>query len=146
VFDWLANLRELRFRALSGAIPRILYYFHLPSFVYYLLLFLLFVLTAIFLLRKRLLRVDGWVLLGFIFSPFTHDYDLVQLIPMMEDRRLARIGILASLPGWITLLFFYDNDHAWATMTIIPIILLSGMILSWGTYPRDLHKLSIRTS
>lgn len=146
LFDWLGNLREVRFRALSGFIPRVLYYFHLPSPAYYALLLLLFVITAFLLLRKQLLSLDRWVLLGFIFSPFTHDYDLVQLIPMMEDRRLARISILASLPGWITLLFFYDNDHAWATMTAIPIILLSGMVFSWGTKSRDQHKLSIRTS
>ncbi len=77
----------------------------------------------IFLLRRRL-TLKTWTLLWFIFFPLVHDYDVIQLIPLLETRRERAIALIASVPMWIVITFAYDVDPAWIVVGFIaPIVL-----------------------
>lgn len=64
------------------------------------------------------------VLLSFIVLPFLHDYDLTQLIPLLDDKKRRIWGLTSSIPLWFTICFAYNNDHFWYTATLISPILV----------------------
>jgi hypothetical protein len=41
-----------------------------------------------------------------------------------QQRSRQTVAILASLPGWLTILFAYQNDSAWLTFSLIALALL----------------------
>jgi hypothetical protein len=122
--DWLANPRPFMLRAMAGIVPRSLAWL-LPGW-FWAGMGLALVLAAIWAWKKRF-DLDRLIVLGFIVSPLLHDYDLVQLMPILEDKSLMKWAILAGIPMWITLLFFYGTDTAWWTATLIAPALLLAM-------------------
>jgi hypothetical protein len=135
VQEWLSNPRGLRERAMAGILPRTLYYFNLPPGLYWTILAILAILLFLWL-RKRGLDLDRFVLWGFIVSPLVHDYDLLQLIPVINTPRKRSTALLLSLPLWIVVLFFYNIDAAWYVCTLIaPGLLAVSMFGSKATQP-----------
>ncbi len=133
VGQWLAGPRPLFERALAGLLPRALVVLGLENnpLLFWGLLALggLAILGgAWWWLRRRGLGFDLWMLLGAIFNPLEHDYDLVQLIPLLDTPLRRRWAVLASLPLWLVILFAYQNDQAWFVVTIIPPV-LAGLAL-----------------
>lgn len=86
--------------------------------------------VAIFYLWNRQVSLDLLMVWSFVVSPLVHDYDLIQLIPVLEKRKLHMAAILSSIPGWLTILLAYQDDKAWITFTLIAPILLGKMIIS----------------
>ena len=125
---WLASPRPLFERALAGLVPRLLFYLISPSVLGYwvILVILSFLLISfVWYLNKKNLTFDLFMITSFIINPLIHDYDLLQLVALFKNKKVLKVGVLASLPGWITIIFFYGLDRAWLTFTIIaPVILL----------------------
>ncbi|PKO13042.1 MAG: hypothetical protein CVU39_21130 [Chloroflexi bacterium HGW-Chloroflexi-10] len=122
VSQWLSSPRPLFLRALSGLFPRtLLYLIPQPSPVYWILLALLSIALFLFVwfYCSKKITLDILVLFYFVVSPFVHDYDLIQLMPMLETTRLRIIAILLSTPGWVVIFTQYANDSAWVVFTII---------------------------
>ena len=124
---WLANPRPLFIRALSGLVPRSLaLLFSGGSPFFWLILFGLavFIFFIVLKINHNHLNLDLLVLYSFVVSPLVHDYDLIQLIPLIDTSRLRKFAALISLPGWIVIFFQYTNDSAWFLFTLIPPALL----------------------
>jgi hypothetical protein len=122
VSQWLSNPRPIFLRALSGLFPRtLLYLFPQSSPAYWVVLVLLGIglFLLVWLYCRKKITLDIFVMLSFVVSPFVHDYDLIQLIPMLETTKLRMISILLSIPGWVVLFTQYSNDSAWIVFTII---------------------------
>jgi hypothetical protein len=119
--DWLRTPRPLFERAMAGFIPRTLLYFDVPQPVYWSVL-LLGALVTFYLARKKM-GFDGYMIWSFLVSPFVHDYDLTQLIPVLQTPRQRIVAVIASLPTWAVIFFFYANDRAWYWVTLIPLLL-----------------------
>lgn len=132
VIYWLKSPRPLFERAISGFFPRTLLYFFSPqSIVYWLILAassgLLFM--VIWIINHKKMTLDLAMLWGFITSPLMHDYDLIQLIPLLNNARLSLLAVVFSLPTWLVILFAYNNDAAWYVCTLIaPGILLANLL------------------
>ena len=120
--QWLSAPRPLFERALAGFLPRTLQYI-IPSqsLWYWLTLILLAVILLIIVRRLNQGRIsfDLLILWGFIVNPLVHDYDLIQLIPLIQKKRTMILACLLSIPGWLVILFFYQVDHAWYVFTLI---------------------------
>ncbi len=119
---WLSNPRPLFERAMSGFIPRTLLYFVPPSTVVYWFVLIVggsLLLLGIWLLNHKTITLDLAVIWSFVVSPLVHDYDLIQLIPLLDKPMLSVMAVLLSIPGWFVILFAYDNDFAWYAFTII---------------------------
>ena len=57
-----------------------------------------------------------------------HDYDLIQVIALL-DRPVHRwAAVLASIPTWLVIFFAYGNNNAWYAVTFIPPIVLAVML------------------
>ena len=125
---WLASPRPLALRAMAGLIPRGL---ALSAGQGWLFWFLWLVLSAGllgWLLRRGNMSLDRWMLWYFIASPLIHDYDVIQLIPQIEDATTRKLAVILSIPLWLVILFFYSNDLAWIAVTLIaPGLLIYGM-------------------
>ncbi len=135
-FEWLRSPRPVFERALSGLIPRLLLLAFPASSPSYWLLWGLGaggLLALVWRFRGRGYPLDLLVLWGFVVSPFVHDYDLIQLAPLITGPLLEWAAVLLSLPGWWTILFQYSNDAAWVTMTIIAPGLLVVYLISHNT-------------
>ncbi len=120
--QWLSHPRPLFERAMSGFVPRTLLFFFTPATVIYwsvLAGLAVLLLLGIWLLNHRQIPLDAAVLWGFIINPLAHDYDLIQIIPLLEKPVLQWIAVLLSIPGWMVILFAYTNDSAWYVFTII---------------------------
>lgn len=120
--QWLSNPRPLFERALSGLAPRTLLFLFSPdSPPFWILLsaITIGVFLLIWILNKKHLPFDLAVMTGFVISPFVHDYDLLQIIPLLETSQLKKASVLLSIPGWFVILFFYSHDPAWYIFTII---------------------------
>ena len=120
---WLNSPRPLFERALSGFVPRtLLYLFPGGQTGSYWLVWagvaLLLFLAVWFLARKQI-TLDLAVLWGFVVNPLVHDYDLIQLVPLLDTPRRMLSAVLLSLPGWLVILFAYTNNSAWYAFTII---------------------------
>lgn len=119
---WLSSPRPLFERALSGFVPRtLLYFFPGQTGAYWLALggiaVLLFL--GVWLLAGKKVTLDLAVLWGFVVNPLVHDYDLIQLVPLLDRGKRMLAAVLLSLPGWLVILFAYTNDNAWYAFTII---------------------------
>jgi hypothetical protein len=127
VGQWLGGPRPLFERALAGILPRGLVVLGLEGnpVLFWGLLGLggLAVLLMAWAWNRRRLTFDLWLLLGATFNPLEHDYDLVQLIPLLDTPLLRRWAVLASLPLWLVILLAYQNDQAWFVVTLIPPVL-----------------------
>jgi hypothetical protein len=129
--QWLRNPRPLFERALSGLVPRTLQFLFSPDTPPFWIL-LSAITIGIFLLvwirNQKQLSLDLAVMAGFVISPFVHDYDLLQIIPLLETSQLKKAAALLSIPGWFVILFFYATDPAWYAFTIIALGLLWYML------------------
>jgi hypothetical protein len=128
---WLSWPRPLFERAMSAAIPRLLLAAGVepqsPLFWMLLVVAALGLLAIIWRFARKisLAMIVAW---GFIVSPFVHDYDLVQLVPVLETPRVRLAAILSSIPGWFVILFLYGNDHAWSAFALIAPTVLAVML------------------
>lgn len=120
--EWLSQPRPLFIRALSGLLPRLLLSMFKepsPAFWFTLTFCAVFLLLILGLVWGRKISFDIGLLWYFLVSPLVHDYDLIQLIPIVDKQRSRQtVAILASLPGWLTILFAYQNDSAWLTFSL----------------------------
>ena len=131
---WLSSPRPLFERAMSAALPRTLLAVGVrsDSTAYWLVLFVaaLILLALVYYLGRRCLSLDLSIAWGFVVSPLVHDYDLVQLIPLLDTGHLRLAAILSSLPGWLVIIFMYGNDKAWYVYSLIaPVILV---VMMWS--------------
>lgn len=124
VNEWLANPRNIRLRGMASIVPRTFSYFNLHPIIFWLFLILITICLIYWLFKKELLNLDMMVLLSFIVLPFLHDYDLTQLIPLLDDKKRRIWGLTSSIPLWFTICFAYNNDHFWYTATLISPILV----------------------
>ena len=124
VSEWLTNPRGFRLRAMAGLIPRLLSYLQLKPIIFWIVITIAVLVIGFWMYRKKAVNLDSLVLLSFIVLPLLHDYDLIQLIPLLDQRKKQIAAALSSIPLWITIFFAYRNDHAWITATIIAPILL----------------------
>jgi len=135
---WLASPRPLFERALSGFVPRtLLYIVSTGQAAFWILLAAIAVLLffIIWRLNHKSITLDLAVVWGFVISPLVHDYDLVQLIPLLDKPKLMKAAVLLSLPGWLVILFAYSNNAAWFAFTIIAPGLLAVLL-----YQKQLEK------
>ncbi|MDH5505724.1 MAG: hypothetical protein OEZ02_00705 [Anaerolineae bacterium] len=119
---WLSVPRPLFQRALSGMLPRSLYLLMTPQTALYWVLLIVLALGLLYLLWRlndRRLPFDQAVLWSFIASPLYHDYDLVQVIALLDTPRLRKAAALLSIPGWLVILTAYNNDARWIVFTLI---------------------------
>jgi hypothetical protein len=138
VTRWLANPRPLFERALSGFMPRgLLFFLPANSILFWIALFLLgsLVLYLIWRWNKKAITLDLAVLWGFMVNPFVHDYDLIQLIPLLEDRSFRLAAMVSSIPGWLVMLFSYQTDSAWAVFAFIAPSLLAAFLINKHQHP-----------
>lgn len=119
VSRWLSSPRPLALRAMAGLIPRGLALTVGGGWLFWVLWLFLSVGLFIWLLRKGGMTLDRWMLWYFIASPLVHDYDVIQLIPQIEDATTRRLAVLLSIPLWLVILFFYANNLAWFAVTLI---------------------------
>ena len=123
VSEWLANPRNFRLRAMAGIIPRSLTYLNLHPLVFWLVLLFISVSIIYWMNKNRTINFEKIILLSFMVLPFLHDYDLIQLIPLFDNQKRRIWALISSIPLWFTILFAYNNDHAWFTATLIAPIL-----------------------
>jgi hypothetical protein len=139
---WIKNPRPLFIRALSGFVPRTLLYFFSPKTIVY-WCFLVFIgmilLWVIWILNQKKITLDLAVVWSFVVSPLVHDYDLIQLIPLLEKPMLQKVAVLLSIPGWLVIIFAYTNNSAWYAFTIIAPGILCALL-----YQK--HKAAVQTS
>ncbi len=120
--SWLSVPRPVFGRAISGAIPRLLLVVGSPGAPAYWAMWLVLSVVVVALawrLKGRSHPLDVLVLLGFIISPLVHDYDLIQILPLVWGPLMPAAAVVLSLPGWWTVIFQYANDAAWVTFTVI---------------------------
>lgn len=136
---WLSYPRPLAERAMAGFLPRtLLYLFPTRSDLYWPTLVFLgsLLLAAVWVLNHKKLSLDPIILWGFVVSPLMHDYDLIQLVPLLENPLLSRIAVWLSIPGWWVILFAYGNNHAWYLFTLIAPGLLGALLWRQGIAKR----------
>lgn len=122
VADWLTVPRPMFNRAISSAIPRLLFYVSSPSNVSYWLLWLTISVILVFVvwrIKGASHSLDVLLLISFIISPLVHDYDLIQVLPTIWGPFMPIASSVLSIPGWWTITTKYANDAAWVTFTII---------------------------
>ena len=132
---WLNSPRPLFERALSGLVPRtLLYLFPGQTGAYWLVLSVIALLLflALWFLARKKISLDLAVLWGFVVNPLVHDYDLIQLVPLLDTPRRMLAAVLLSLPGWLVILFAYTNDTAWVVFTIIAPGVLGAVLWERG--------------
>lgn len=128
---WLSTPRPLFERALSGFVPRSLLYLLSPAraaFWVILAVIAALLLYAAWRLHRKTLTLDLAVVWGFVVSPLVHDYDLIQLIPLLDRPPLMKTAVLLSIPGWMVILFAYTNNTAWYAFTIIAPGILAALL------------------
>jgi hypothetical protein len=125
---WLASPRPFFERAMSGVVPRALLLTGiLPTSLAFWAILAVAGIGLLLLIRRSASRLslDLCVLWSFVVSPLAHDYDLVQLVPVLEAPRLRVAAILSSIPGWAVILFAYAIDQAWMVFAVIAPVLLA---------------------
>lgn len=131
--QWLGHARPLALRGLSALLPRsLLMLFPGGGALFWGLLIAASLLLLIWLVRilRGRLTFDSWMLWSYLVNPLILDYDLIQMIPLLNQRSLYRTAVLASLPLWLVIFFAYDNDVAWFAATLIAPITLWRFITS----------------
>jgi hypothetical protein len=132
--EWLSNPRPLFERAMAGILPRTLLLLDIPSPFYWILIFAA---TALLIwLLRRSLSLDIWLLIWFIVSPLVHDYDLIQLIPLLDTFKKRLIAFLGGIPTLIVMAIAYNNDSAWFACTLIAPVLLMMTYLQVRNRPK----------
>ena len=130
--QWLTNPRPVFYRAQAGIIPRTLVLLGAdPTALYFwgLTLGLLgLLLWAAWRLNRGQMPLALWLFCAACGFPFIHDYDLIQLIPLLDNRPLQRWALLASIPLWVVMLAAYQNDAAWYAVTLIPPVLVGAFL------------------
>lgn len=122
VGQWLRAPRPLFERALSGFIPRtLLVTLGEQGAAYWLLLVALggALLALVWWLHRRRLTFDLLLLWSFVVSPLVHDYDLLQLVALLDTPRRRFAAVLLSIPGWLVIATAYNDNSAWFWFTII---------------------------
>jgi hypothetical protein len=129
--QWLDTPRPLFERALAGLIPRsLLYFVPFTNVLFWLLLGILgiAIFYSLWLFNKKRFKFDQFITTGYFINPLIHDYDLIQLIPMLDNKQLRNSALLISIPGWLVILFGYQNDHLWYVFTLIAPAILIAML------------------
>lgn len=129
---WLSYPRPLFERAMSGFVPRTLLTSGVhPSAAYWLILILSasLLLFLVWRIARRRLTLALTVAWGFVVNPLVHDYDLVQMVPVLGTPREQVAAILSSIPGWLVIIFMYGNDKAWFALSFIAPVLLAVMLM-----------------
>lgn len=133
---WLQQPRPLFMRALAGFIPRSLALLidpAMPPFWIILIVLAAGLLALMAWLHKRL-DFDLWMLWSFTANPLVHDYDLIQIIPLLETRALRIAALILSIPCWLVIVFAYANDPAWYVFSLIPPgLLLTRLVIERRT-------------
>jgi hypothetical protein len=130
--EWLSTPRPLLERALSAMIPRLLIGLLSPHAIGYWIVWGILALGCLAVVWRRRTgkaSLDVLMLWSFTASPLVHDYDLIELIPVIHESGMWRAAVLVSLPGWWTMITNYANDRAWITFTIIAPGLLLAYLL-----------------
>jgi hypothetical protein len=128
---WLGSPRPIFERAVSGAFPRALLVAGVdPGSIGYWLLLAFAGLILLVLVRRIAggLPLELALVWSFIVSPLVHDYDLVQLVPLLDSPRLRGAALLSSVPGWFVILFSYGDDRAWFVYALIAPSILAAML------------------
>jgi hypothetical protein len=134
VSDWLSQPRPMFSRALSGAVPRLLLLISSPeNALYWILWTLLSVLLigVVWKFKGKSHSLDILILGSFIVSPLVHDYDLIQLVPVILGPWMPAASLVLSLPGWWTIFTSYANDAAWVSFVVIAPGLLITYLLQY---------------
>ncbi|GAB4479554.1 MAG: hypothetical protein Kow0088_20630 [Anaerolineales bacterium] len=127
--DWAQVRRPFSARALAGLLPRLLLSFELEPRIFLLLLLPASILLWIGIYRflHNSMPFEAWLMGSFLINPLIHDYDLIQLIPLLQTKKQQWLAQFASLPGWLTILFAYQDDTAWFTFSLIAPVLLVAL-------------------
>lgn len=131
VQQWLSQPRPLFVRAMATIVPRSLFIlFNGQSIIYWALLAVIAtaLLVGIGVAYKRKVPFDVFMMCGYIINPLVHDYDLIQMIAILDRPSYWWTAVLASLPTWLVIFFAYDNDSAWYAVTLIAPIVLAVML------------------
>lgn len=131
VQQWLAQPRPLFERAMVGIVPRsLIILFHNEGIVYWGLLAVIAaaLLVGVFVAYRRKVPFDVFIICGYVLNPLVHDYDLIQMIAVVDRPRYQWAAVLASIPTWLVIFFAYGNDSAWYAVTLIPPIVLAVMV------------------
>lgn len=135
VTRWLFSPRPFFTRAVSALVPRVLMQLINQSISQFILILAVVIpitsIIALFFLRnkyRRLSNIKTFVLFNYLFFPFIHDYDLIQLIPLVDDQREIFSMILVSIPCYLVILFSYDVDAVWITFSFFtPVLLIMSL-------------------
>jgi hypothetical protein len=119
--DWLSASRPLFERAMAGFVPRTLVIL-MGTGPWMWLAWAGVTLPALLFLLRRRPDFATFLLVGSVFHPLIHDYDLIQLVPVLNTPHLQRAALLASVPTWVVIVFAYGNDRAWYVVTLIPLV------------------------
>ena len=128
--EWLASPRPLALRAMAGIIPRSLAVGLGGGWIFWSLWLIFSGLVLVWIIRKGGLSLDRWMLWYFIVSPLVHDYDVIQLIPQIESDKARTLALILSIPLWLVILFFYNNNLAWFAVTLIAPGLLIALLFN----------------
>jgi len=118
---WLSHPRPLFERALAGLVPRGLVMLGIHGWAYWGLWMIVTLLSFFWILKyvQRKVDLDLLTLWYFCVSPLVHDYDLIQVIPLLNSRRLQWGAVMLGIPTLLVILFAYGIDQAWVVVTII---------------------------
>ncbi|WP_162787656.1 hypothetical protein [Anaerolinea thermolimosa] len=119
--QWLSHPRPLFERALAGFVPRGLVMLGIHGWAFWGLWVIITLLSFVWILKhvRQKLDLDLLTLWYFCISPLVHDYDLIQMIPLLDSKRLQWGAVMLGVPTLLVILFAYGIDQAWAVVTII---------------------------
>lgn len=121
IADWLASPRPFFERAMAGLIPRTLVILFGNSGLTWGLTVTAVVVFGIVAWHWRF-TFEQFMFAGLVMNPFIHDYDLIQMVPLLNTPRLRTVALLAAVPTWLVILLAYGNDRAWYVVTLIPLL------------------------
>jgi hypothetical protein len=138
LLEWLSNPRPLFERAMAGILPRSLLLLGVPAPLYWLLILV----AAVLLLwaLRRSLSLDVCLLIWFVISPLVHDYDLIQLIPILDTRLKQWAAVLAGVPTLVVMAVAYRVDAAWFACTLIAPLLLLTVLFEQRIHRRNASR------
>jgi len=132
VAEWLSVPRPLFGRAISSAVPRLLFNISSPGSLVYWLLWLVIaiaILGLVWRVKGSSHPLDILILVNFTVNPLVHDYDLIQVLPTIWGPFMPLASVALSLPGWWTMVTNYGTDAAWVTFIVIaPGLLITYII------------------
>jgi hypothetical protein len=129
---WLGAPRPVFERALAGWLPRTLLFVAQPGQMAYWVALAVgpaALLALVWRAAGGRLTFDLVMLWSFVVSPLVHDYDLIQLLPLLAEGGLP-LAVVLSLPTWWVIVTAYANDAAWYAVTLIAPGLLAAALLA----------------